>query len=70
MKKYYDVEDVQKITGFKKSYSYKIIRKINEKLKNENENENVVTFKGRVLIEEFNTFLGIDLKEKNKKVRI
>lgn len=68
MKKYYDVEDVQKITGFKKSYSYKIIRKINEKLKNEN--ENAVTFKGRVLIEEFNTFLGIDLKEKNEKVRI
>lgn len=57
-KLYYTANDLATITGYSKGKCYKLIRTINERLKEKD--KGVITLSGRVLIKEFNKALSIE----------
>lgn len=51
----YTVEDVMKITGYKKSRAYEIIKKVQQQM--QRENKNVIILNGRIPIKYFDKYV-------------
>lgn len=62
----YTIEDVMRLTGFKRCKAYSIIQKLNEELKKEN--PNLMCFPGRVQKKYFDRrVLGIEVEDTKKE---
>lgn len=61
--KYYNVHDIQKITGTSYSKSCEIIRNLNNKFKENHPNAEIV--RGKILKEYFNDVQGISESDEN-----
>lgn len=62
---YYNVEDIQKITGTSYSKSCEIIRNLNEKYKQDYPSSEII--RGKILKKYFDIAQGINEKEIDKK---